>query len=98
MITTGSIEIGPTASTEMRSLPAAGISSLGWTLVDEPARIEPLVDPTVPFIPTEDGGVEFDEHKMDLKRPYPFQVDGVWFVAVKRSRTDGDVRLYNLDQ
>ena len=52
----------------------------------------------VSFTRTEDGGVEFDEHKMEPRRPYPFQVDGVWFVAVRRSRTAGDVRLYNLDQ
>ena len=49
-----------------------------------------------PFSHTLQGGIECDESKMELRRPYPFEVAGVWFVAVKYSGDDGDVRLYQL--
>ena len=49
-----------------------------------------------PFRRTPQGGVEFDESKMEPHRPYPFQVDGAWLVAVRRSTRDGDVKLYEL--
>ena len=49
-----------------------------------------------PFRPTDKGGVECDEAKMENHRPYPFKVGGVWFVAVKHSENEGDVGLYQL--
>ena len=54
------------------------------------------VAPDVPFYRTPQGAVQFDQAKMEVHRPYPFKVNGVWFVFVKRGPEDGDVRLYQL--
>ena len=42
-----------------------------------------------PFSPTPQGGVECDERKMEIGRPYPFQVSGIWFVAVRHGEEEG---------
>ena len=47
-----------------------------------------------PFTRTAEGGVEFDEDRMELRRPYPFNIGGEWFVAAKHAA--GDVRIYEL--
>ena len=52
----------------------------------------------VPFTSTEDGGVEFDENLMEVDRPYPYCLAGVWFVAVRHSADDGDVEIYHFSR
>ena len=47
-----------------------------------------------PFEATESGGVKFHEHKMEIDRPYPFRVAGIWFIAIRKSVEEGDVRIY----
>lgn len=51
-----------------------------------------------PFSPTPQGGVQCDELKMELHRPYPFQVGHLWFVAVRHSEKSGDVGIYSLEK
>ena len=51
-----------------------------------------------PFKRTTQGGVRCDERKMELHRPYPFQVGPLWFVAVRHSKKDGDVGIYVLEK
>ena len=50
-----------------------------------------------PFRRTE-RGVQFDESKMEVHRPYPFKLpdSDLWLIAVRRSSTEGDVKLYQL--
>lgn len=42
-----------------------------------------------------DGGVEIDQDKMEIGRPYPYRLDGTWFVAVRHSKKAGDVDIYH---
>ena len=47
--------------------------------------------PREPVEPHGDGGVRFDKALMEVGRPYPFQVDGKWAIAVLRA--DGSVDI-----
>ena len=42
--------------------------------------------------------VECEEAKMEVSRPYPYRLSGVWFVAVRHSESDGDVGIYHLSR
>ena len=61
-----------------------------------PAQSWRLEKEEEPFVRTESGGVEFDAAKMELYRPYPFQIDGVWLVAAKHDKAEDDIRIYQL--
>ena len=43
-------------------------------------------------------GVECDESKMEVHRPYPFKMGDAWLVAVRHSFQNGDVGLYDLSR
>ena len=60
------------------------------------AASAPPLAPDEPFHRTAQGGVEFDEAKMEIDRPYPFKLNDIWFISVKRTVQHGDVRLYQL--
>jgi hypothetical protein len=71
---------------------AGAVSSRALRFPEQPVRAEPPV-----FAPTQDGGVECTESNMELHRPYPFRVGDWWFVAVRRSTSEGDVSIYDLE-
>ena len=66
---------------------AVRIRLLGLKFIPAPVDVEP-------FDRLKDGGVNFHEHKMEIGRPYPFNVRGVWLIAIRKSDDEGDVSVY----
>lgn len=60
-----------------------------------PAGSKPMVHDS-PFTSTPQGGVECDEFKMEIGRPYPFQVGGIWFLAVRHGEDAGSSVVYEI--